>query len=68
MNNIKINGYYNTWSSIDTILVGDKYYYLMENDKYGDETCYLVITKDQTIIIETFDDIETTLIDAMIIV
>lgn len=63
MNKIKIKGYTNTWSSIDTILVDNEYYYLMENDEYGDETCYLVITQNQNIIIETFDDIETTLID-----
>lgn len=63
MNKIKIKGYTNTWSSIDTILIDNEYYYLMENDEYGDETCYLVITQNQNIIIETFDDIETTLID-----
>lgn len=63
MNKIKIKGYTNTWSSIDTILIDNEYYYLMENDEYGDETCYLVITQSQNIIIETFDDIETTLID-----
>lgn len=63
MNKIKIKGYTNTWSSIDMILIDNKYYYLMENDEYGDETCYLVITQDQNTIIETFDDIETTLID-----
>ena len=67
MNKIKIKGYTNTWSSIDTILIDNEYYYLMENDEYGDETCYLVITQSQNIIIETFDDIETTLIDKNIL-
>ena len=35
----KINGYYNKWSVIDTY----KGYALMENNTYGDETCYLVV-------------------------
>ena len=35
----KVNGYYNKWSVIDTY----KGYALMENNTYGDETCYLVV-------------------------
>lgn len=35
----KVKGYYNKWSVIDTY----KGYALMENNTYGDETCYLVV-------------------------
>ena len=35
----KVKGYYNKWSIIDTY----KGYALMENNTYGDETCYLVV-------------------------
>lgn len=35
----KIKGYYNKWSVIDIY----KGYALMENNTYGDETCYLVV-------------------------
>ena len=67
---IKIPNYYNTWSAIDslTIRIEDENpvtYYLMENDKYGDETFYLVVTEDLKTIYETFDDIETCLRDEL---
>lgn len=67
MQDIKIKGYYNKWSAIDYMTVNNIEYYLMENNTYGDETCYLVITKDQSKIFETFDDIETCLKDEEII-
>ena len=35
----KVKGYFNKWSVIDTF----KGYALMENNTYGDETCYLVV-------------------------
>lgn len=35
----KVNGYYNKWSVIAIY----KGYALMENNTYGDETCYLVV-------------------------
>lgn len=34
----KVKGYYNRWSVIDTY----SGYALLENNTYGDETCYLV--------------------------
>lgn len=37
--NYKIKGYTNKWTVIDTY----KSYALMENNTYGDETCYLVV-------------------------
>lgn len=64
---IEIPNYFETWSSIDSMKVNGKTYYLMENDVYGDETFYLVITPDFEHIFETFDDIETCLIDEGII-
>lgn len=63
MKQIKIKGYRNTWTEIDFLDVNGTRYYLMENDTYGDETNYLVINKNQDIILETYDDIETTLVD-----
>lgn len=57
--NMKIEGYSGKWSAIDSY---DKYY-LMENDYYGDETCYLIIDNTNTVIAETYDDIKTALID-----
>ena len=70
LQNIRIPNYYNTWSAIDslTVRIGDENpitYYLMENDRYGDETFYLVVTEDLKTIYETFDDIETCLRDEL---
>ena len=68
LNSIRIPGYTNTWSSIDaydvTVAPGkSKRYFLMENDKYGDEAQYLVVSEDLSEIYETYDDIETALRD-----
>ena len=63
LDGIKIPGYTNRWSSIDEYKIGEKTYYLMENDTWGDETCLLVITPDFKEIYETYDDIETCLTD-----
>lgn len=38
----KVDGYTNKWSVIDTY----KGYALLENETYGDETCYLLVRKD----------------------
>ena len=37
----KVEGYTNRWTVIDTY----KSYCLLENNTYGDETCYLVVSK-----------------------
>lgn len=68
LNSIEVPGYMNTWSSIDvydvTVAPGkSKRYFLMENDKYGDETQYLVVSEDLSEVYETYDDIETALRD-----
>lgn len=42
---IKIEGYRNLWSAFDTEERDGSRFYIMENDTYGDETCYLVITE-----------------------
>jgi hypothetical protein len=67
----KVHGYRNKWSVISTL--GD--YALLENNSYGDETCYLVVEiKDNVCIIdgrlvvmhvvcETFDGLEVALED-----
>lgn len=59
---IRIEGYTGKWSAIDKIDLL-KTFYLMENDYYGDETCYIVIDEDNNFICETYDDIETALED-----
>lgn len=65
--NIKIEGYSNKWSAIDQMVVNFNQYYLMENNTYGDETCYLVIDSNNKVICETFDDLYTALKDESII-
>lgn len=65
--NLKLEGYTNKWSAIDSMEVKNKVYYLMENNTWGDETCYLVIDENKNVICETFDDIETALKDEGII-
>ena len=67
---IEIPGYYNTWSAFEKAKVGDKTYYIMENDEWGDETCLLVCTFENDgvqVIGETFDNIEIALEDEGII-
>ena len=61
--NLKIDNYMNKWSAIDFIVVNNKTYYLMENNTWGDETCYLVIDENKNVICETYDDIITALED-----
>lgn len=66
LTSIKIPGYVGTWSPIDvftTPMPDVTRYFLMENDKYGDETQYLVVSEDLSEIYETYDDIETALRD-----
>lgn len=63
MNSVKINGYTNTWSEFDSYGI----YHIMENDIYGDETCYLVVDEQLNVICETYDDIITALEDEGII-
>ena len=58
--NIKIEGYNGKWSAIASY---NGEYYLMEHNYYGDETNYLVIDKNDKVICETYDDIETALED-----
>lgn len=62
--NIKIEGYIGKWSAIDNY--GNRYY-LMEHNYYGDETCLLVIDRNNKVICETYDDIKTALKDEGII-
>lgn len=73
--NYNVEGYSDQWSLINTY----DHYGLLENNTWGDETCYLVVDLDQKIvtdgdcptilevICETFDDIVTALEDEDII-
>lgn len=66
LTSIKIPSYVGTWSPIDvftTPMPDVTRYFLMENDKYGDETQYLVVSEDLSEVYETYDDIETALRD-----
>lgn len=62
--NIKIEGYIGKWSAIDSY---KNKYFIMEHNYYGDETCYLVIDKNNKVICETYDDIITALEDLELI-
>ena len=67
---VTIPDYTDTWSAFEKAKVGDKTYYIMENDVWGDETCLLVCTfedDDVQVICETFDNIEIALEDEGII-
>ena len=67
---VKVPGYTNRWSAFEKAKVGDKTYYIMENDVWGDETCLLVCTFENDgvqVIGETFDNIEIALEDEGII-
>ncbi len=62
--NVKIDGYVGKWSAIDNY---KNEYFIMEHNYYGDETCYLVIDKNNKVICETYDDIITALEDLELI-
>lgn len=67
----KVKGYTDTWYVIDTL----DDYALLENSFWGDETCHLVVKRDapikrklssdeiQTVVAETYDDLQTALED-----
>lgn len=42
----RISGYTGRWGIIDKVKVNDVTYFLMENNIYGDETCYVVVTNE----------------------
>lgn len=63
MKHLKIEGYTNTWDMVDSITKNGKKYYLLENNIYGDETCYLLVNENLEVLGETFDDIETAIED-----
>lgn len=63
LQNIKIKGYSGRWSVFDSY----RNYYILENNYYGDETCYLIINENNKVICETYDDIVTSLEDLGII-
>lgn len=63
VNSVEVKGYQNTWSSIDSMSYQGKIYHLLENEEWGDETCYLLVDNKLNVIGETFDDIETAISD-----
>lgn len=42
----RISEYTGRWGIIDKVKVNDVTYFLMENNIYGDETCYVVVTNE----------------------
>lgn len=48
--NYKVKGYNNLWSVIDSY----KGYCLLENNTWGDETCYLVVEEDVELIEKSY--------------
>lgn len=46
----KVDGYINKWEVIDSY----KDYVLLENCTYGDETCYLVVDKNQDTVMKGY--------------
>ena len=60
---IAVKGYKGKWNAVDERTTGGVTYYFMEHDYYGDETCYLVINREQTVVIDTYDSLEETLIE-----
>ena len=70
MQGIEVDGYTDTWSAFDVKVIVDNkdVYYILENDEYGDETCYLIYDAGFDLAVcETYDDIETALEDEGII-
>ncbi len=61
MKEYKVKGYYGKWFAIASY----KEWLLLEHCTYGDETCCLVVRKDnpEEAVCETFDDIVTALED-----
>lgn len=67
---VTIPDYTDTWSAYEKAKVGDKTYYIMVPDVWGDATCLLVCTFENDgvqVICETFDNIEIALTDEGII-
>ena len=60
---LKINGYTNKWSAFDKLNYNGMTYYILENNTWGDETCYLVIDENKSVICETYDSIRIALED-----
>lgn len=67
---VEIDGYTDTWSAFEKVETDDTTYYIYENDKWGDMTCYLVVGYADgmpIVVYETYDNIVQCLIDEEII-
>ena len=66
LNAVEIDGYSNTWSAFEGVMLDNGTYYIFENDVYGDMTCFLVVQyldDTPTAIYETYDGLIQCLID-----
>lgn len=58
--NIRVEGHKGTWYVIDEHQVGDKTFYLLEHEKYGDMAANVIIDENGALIAEDvwdgFDD------------
>ena len=61
MDGVRPKGYTGKWSGIDESYYKGEKVVLLENDHYGDETCYLLVYENLKVICETHDDILTTI-------
>ena len=68
--NIHIDGYKNTWSAFEKLETIDATYYIYENDRWGDCTCFVVVGYADMMpiaVYETYDNLIQCLIDEKII-
>ncbi len=63
--NIAVDGHIGTWYVIDTQAFGDKTYFLLEHEEYGDEASCIIVDEDKKLILEDvwngFSDLEENL-------
>lgn len=64
---IRVDGYVGTWYVIETATFGGERYFLVEHEKYGDETAHLILDEDGRLVLgdvwNGFDDLEEALED-----
>ena len=67
---VEIEGYTGRWSAFEKLETADSIYYIYENDRYGDLTCFLVVRWADGMpieVYETYDSINQCLMDEGII-
>lgn len=67
--NIEIEGHKGTWYVVDSEMINDKPYFLLEHEEYGDEAEHLVVDKTGKCVFEEayngFDDFKDNLEEAL---